>query len=75
VDSSCRGGFDVHIDPTEDHWIGETIMVEKRKKSHVALDGLFDEAIANSVVTSQTSLGDSTNAPAPPICQVPKNST
>jgi hypothetical protein len=44
VDSSSRGGFDVYIDPTEDYEIGKIIVVNKRKKSHVALGGHFNEA-------------------------------
>jgi serine/arginine repetitive matrix protein 2 len=73
--SSTRGGFDIYVDPTEDPEIGEIIMV-KKKKSRVGIDGLFGEAtskmMASSMSSSQTPLGDSTNAPVPLMGQVPK---
>ncbi|KAG5650532.1 hypothetical protein H0H81_011921 [Sphagnurus paluster] len=50
--STARGGFDIYVDPTVDEDIGEIVMV-KKKKSRVALDGMRWGA-----------LGEVTNVPA-----------
>ncbi|KAF5376919.1 hypothetical protein D9615_007315 [Tricholomella constricta] len=50
--TSTRGGFEIYVDPTIDDEIGEIVMV-KKKKSRVALDGMRWGA-----------LGEVTNVPA-----------
>ncbi|KAF8060726.1 hypothetical protein FPV67DRAFT_304096 [Lyophyllum atratum] len=50
--ASARGGFEIYVDPTIDDEIGEIVMV-KKKKSRVALDGMRWGA-----------LGEVTNVPA-----------
>ncbi|RDB27260.1 hypothetical protein Hypma_004359 [Hypsizygus marmoreus] len=50
--ASARGGFEIYVDPTVDDEIGEIVMV-KKKKSRVALDGMRWGA-----------LGEVTNVPA-----------
>jgi serine/arginine repetitive matrix protein 2 len=51
---SARGGFDIFVDPTDDPDIGEIVMV-KKKKSRLALDGMAWGA-----------LGEVTNVPKVP---------
>lgn len=57
--ASTRGGFKIYVDPTVDDEIGEIVMV-KKKKSRVALDGMRWGA-----------LGEVTNVPAVTAPQKP----
>jgi hypothetical protein len=49
--ASGRGGFEIYVDPTDDPDVGE-ILIVKKKKSRVALDGMTWGA-----------LGEATNVP------------
>ncbi|TFK33165.1 hypothetical protein BDQ12DRAFT_448473 [Crucibulum laeve] len=52
--TAARGGFEIYVDPTEDPELGDIVMV-KKKKSRVALDGMKWGA-----------LGEVTNIPSAP---------